>query len=304
MPDTYYWSSISSTDPTNSANWTKEDGTTGTLPATGDTVYVVPIAGLTLAAINAADQHSIVLAALYVSQGFAATIGTNAAPGGYWQIGASKVFLGVPVLSGSQPTGSGRIKIDLGSNASVVTIYNTGSQPTDAGFQPTRIIGSAITTINQSLGIFGLATNAPSETSTVTNVNVTGGTCTLGGGVTWTTATCASAVSGQGTLNINSAGTTLTSSSGATVNVNGTGAITTVNAGGQTNLNNRTGSTDVTTLNLYSSGVANFAGNPSSTTIGTMNQYGGGAIGLAPAVPNQLTITTTGRFNMQRISFS
>lgn len=302
----YYWNSISSTDPTNSANWTKSDGTTGTVPTTGDDVFIVPIAGLALASIGAADQHTIALNSLNVSQGYAGTIGTSAAPGGYWQIGAAVLNLGIPVLDNSGPQGSGRIKINLGSTSSVVNVYNTGSLSTDIGFQPTRILGTAITTINVSSGNFGLATNAPGEVSTVTTINVTGnlsGTgsvATCGTGVTWTTGTAASG----GTLNVASAGTTLTTSSGGTALATGTGLIGTVNAGGTTQLNNRVGGTDVTTLNLYSTGTADFSGNPSASTIATLNLTAGGALITDAANPDHVTVTTLHKINGGRLSLS
>ena len=302
----FWWTSTSSTDPTVGANWTKSDGTTGAVPANGDNVYVVPIAGLTLASIGAADQHTIALASLTVSQGFAGTIGTSAAPGGYWRVGAAILNLGSPVLDQSSPQGSTRIKIDTGSTSAVVNVYNTGNATTsaDIGFEPTRIIGSAITTINLYNGFFGVATNSPGETSTVGTVNVTGGTCDLGPGVTWTTGTAASNNGAAGVLNVASAGTTLTTSSGATATATGSGAITTVNAGGTTNLNNRSGGTDITTLNIYSTGTADFSGNPSASTVATLNLYGGGMWQTDPANPNHVTATTLHRVNCGTISGS
>lgn len=294
----FWWISTSSTDPTNSANWQKSDGTTGTLPTTGDVVYIVPIGGLALANIGTANQSSIGLAALNISQAFLGTIGTSAAPGGYWQIGADVLNTGTPALDGSKPQGSGRIKIDLGSGASVVNIYNTGNLSSDIGFEPTRIIGSGITAINVSAGFFGLATNAPGETSLVSVMNVTGGMADMGVGVTWITATSA----GSGTLNLASAGTTLTTSVGATANTSGSGLIGTVNAGGITNLNNRVGGVDVTTMNIFNTGVADFSGNPSNSTITTLNLYAGGSLLTDPANPDHVTVTTLHKKNGGRLS--
>lgn len=251
-------------------------------------------------------MHTVALASLTVSQGYQGTIGTSAAPGGYWQIGATLASLGAPVLDGSNPQGSGRIKIDFGSTAGTINVYNTGSLSTDIGFEATRCIGSALTTINVYSGRFGLATNSPAETSTVTTINVTGNIsgsgsiCDCGSGVTWTTASCAAG----GQLNLASAGTTMTTSSGGIATVIGAGLVGTVNAGGQTYMNNRVGGTDVTTLNIYDTGIADFSGNPSASTVATMNIYAGGVLVTDPANPDHVTVTTLHKKNGGRLSLN
>src|ERR1700736_1822931 len=98
----YYWSSTSSTDPTLGANWTKSDGTTGTVPASGDDVTIAAIPGVALAAIAAADMSAVTLNSLTVSQTFNATIGTTSTSGtfGYWKIGAAAWTIGMPSADG------------------------------------------------------------------------------------------------------------------------------------------------------------------------------------------------------------
>ena len=78
---TYFWSSTSSTDPTNGANWTRSDGTTGTAPANGDDVTIAAIPGVALASIAAADMSAVTLNSLTISQTFPGTIGTAAVSG-------------------------------------------------------------------------------------------------------------------------------------------------------------------------------------------------------------------------------
>jgi len=289
MPHSLFWNSISSTDPTVGANWTREDATTGNIPATGDTVNLIPVPGSVLVGIQAANQSAIALAALNISQAFFPTVGDETIPGGYWQIGATQVNIGIPPTDGSTPSGSGRIKLDIGASAAIVNIFNTGQSSSDPGYEPVRMIGSAIAAVNMYNGRAGFATSAPGETSIITLAGVVGGTLDYGVGVTWTTAD----VANGGTLNLNSAGTTLTASSGAVVVASGTGAITTVNCGGNILLNNRVGGTDVATLNLFGTGTANYSGNPAASTLGTLNWYSGGTIVTNASNPNHVTVTTT-----------
>src|SRR5580692_7739578 len=106
----YFWTSISSTDPTNGANWTKSDGTTGTAPANGDDVTIAAIPGLALASIGAIDMSSVTLNSLTISQTFTGTIGSTSTSGtfGYWKIGATTWTIGTPSNDGTAAVGAGR----------------------------------------------------------------------------------------------------------------------------------------------------------------------------------------------------
>jgi len=306
MPS-YFWSSTSSTDPTLGANWTKSDGTTGAAPTTGDDVTIAAMPGVALAAIGAADMSAVTLNSLTISQTFNAAIGTTVTAGtnfGYWRIGAATWTIGTPSNDGSAATGSPRIKLDFGSGAFTGTVLATGASA-DSGMAPVRIKGSNSGNKLYVLGgRVGVATNLPGETSTLAEVDVAGSTavCTLGPGVTWTTANA----SAGGTLTTNSGSTgTLSVSSGSSATTQGTVAIATVNAGGSTYLNHRPASgAAITTLNLYPTGSADFSRAPSAVTVSTLNHHKGGALGANPASPGHLTVTTRNLINCGTLTAS
>lgn len=302
----YFWSSTSSTDPTNGANWTKSDGTTGTAPTNGDDVTIAAIPGVTLASIAAADMSSVTLNSLTISQTFTGTIGTTATTGtfGYWKISATTWTIGTPSSDGTSASGSGRIKIDFGSAAFTGSVLATGTS-SDSGQQPVRIKGSNASNKLYVLGgRVGIATNMTGETSTVSEVDITGSTaiCTLGPGVTWTNAN----VAGGGTLTTNSGSSgALSVSSGSTATTQGSSAIATVNAGGTTNLNHRPASgAAITTLNLYPTGTADFSQLPSSVTVTTLNHHKGGVVSANSANPGHLAVTTRNLVNCGTLTTS
>jgi hypothetical protein len=293
----YFWSSISSTDPTLGANWTKSDGTTGTAPGNGDDAYIVSIAGLALASIAASDMSSVTLNSLTISQTFAGTIGTTATSGtfGYWKIGATSWTIGTPSADGTAAGGSGRIKIDFGSAAFVGTVLNAGTS-IDLGLEPLRIKGSnAANRLIVLGGRIGVATNMPGETSTISEVDATGSTAVVdfGPGVTWTTATVAS---GATLVTASGSSGALSVASGSNATTRGIGAIATINAGGTVTLNHRPGSgAAVATLNIYPTGRADFSQNPLPVTVTTVNQQAGGVLSVDPANSGQLTM---GSYNL------
>jgi hypothetical protein len=302
----YFWSSTSSTDPTNGANWTKSDGTTGTAPGNGDDLTIAAIPGVALASIAAADMSSVTLDSLTISQTFTGTIGTTAASGtfGYWKIGATTWTIGTPSNDGVAAAGSGRIKIDFGAAAFTGTVLATGASG-DSGQQPLRIKGSnAGNKLYVLGGRVGVATNMAGETSTISEMDVSGSNavCTLGPGVTWTNGN----VAAGGTLTTNSGSSgTLSVSSGSTATTQGTGAIATVNAGGTTVLNHRPASGNaITTLNLYPTGSADFSQVPSAVTVGTLNHHKGGALGANAATPGHLTVTSRNLVNCGTLTAS
>ena len=290
----FFWSSISSTDPTLGANWTKSDGTTGTAPGNGDDVFLQAIAGLALASIGAADMSAVTLNSLTISQTFTGTIGTTATNGtfGYWKIGAVSWTIGTPSSDGSTAGGSGRIKIDFGSAVFVGMVMNVGTS-VDSGLEPLRIKGSnASNRLIVLGGRVGVATNLPGETSTISEVDASGSSAVVnfGAGVTWTTATVAA---GAALSTASGSSGTLSVASGSSAITRSEAAIATINAGGTVTLNHRPGSgAAVTALSLYPTGTADFSQNPLSVTVTTLNHHGGGVLSVDPANPGQLTLGT------------
>lgn len=290
---TYTWTSTTSTDPTAGANWTKTDGTTGTAPTTGDTAYIVPIAGVTLSNISFADMSAVTLAALYINPPQGMTIGTfDTTSGnyfGYWKISATVWVIGTQ--DGTPSTGSQRIKINFGSVAYTGLVTQTSNSSIDQGYAPLRILGTSSSNVLSVLaGNVSVGMNLPGETSDLSGgVNVSSGLLTLGAGVTWVTAN----VTASATLVTNSGGTTLNVSQSGTATLNGTAIVTTVNTAGAVFHNARPASgAGTTTATLTNTGVMDFTGNPAAVTVTTMNQYGGSVVRANPANPGHLTVTT------------
>lgn len=271
--------------------------TTGTAPTTGDDAYIRAVPGVTLASIGAVDMSAVTLNSLTIDQSYTGTIGTTAAD---WKISATTISIGAPPGDGSSPIGSGRIRINTGTVAYTATVFNTGTA-VDSGLEAVRLLCNSASNVLNVLGgrSVGVATTTPGSTSTIGTVNVTGGKCNLGSGVTWTTAT----VAAGGNLTTNSGGTTLTTSSGGTATTQGTNAITTINIGGYVFINHRP-ATAATTVNVYPSGTADFSGNPASTTVTTANLYGGGTILVNPASPSHITFTNRPLINAGRLAAS
>lgn len=280
---TLYWQDVDG-NWTNTANWS-----TGSAPATGDTVYI--LAGSQNIATNL-NQSAVTLANLIIGMGFAGAIGTAAAS---LQIGATAWTIGQPTTGTSSGGVSGRIRIDFGSVSFNGTVLNTSSNSTDANLEPVRIAGTnAANVLNVLGGLVGVATTLPTLTSTIATLNAVRGVVNFGFGVTWTTAN----VSSGCTFNAQTGGTTLTTSNGAVANINGTAKVTTVNCGGAVNLNQRPGSGNIVdTLNVYETGTVDFSGNPGTGTIGTLNLYPGATRKTSPAVPNHVAIGTTNLVN-------
>lgn len=302
MPDTWYWSSVSSTSPSVSGNWTKTDGTTG-VPVTGDTVYIQPIPGLTLASIAYADMHTVQLAAMYISAGLpnSFTIGTQDTTSGnffgYWEIGATICVIGAPTASAQNGNivsqGPGRIKLKLGSSAAAVTVQSTTSSSTDVGYEPVRIsAASSSTTITVESGLVGVATNLPGETSTIGTAIATGSgsQIDLGPGVTVTTVQAAN----SGTVVAECAATTATIATNSTLYTSGTGEVTTLNNSGAAYISSRATAT-IGTMVLYPGSTTDFSGNPATATITNTSIYSNanGTIKIQAfqANPNQIIYT-------------
>jgi len=109
----------------------------------------------------------------------------------YLQIGASIVEIGENP-GPSQPAGSPRIMLNLGSVASQVEIFQTASQPSELGLPVVRILANSSSTdiiVREAIGGVGVAVDAADETSTIGDGDVSDlGTqtrVTLGEGVTW-----------------------------------------------------------------------------------------------------------------------
>ncbi len=280
-----FWISTSSTDPSVGANWS-----TGSAPANGDDVFIVPVAGLALANIAYKDMSTVTLNSLTISAAIA--IGTTDATSGnfygYWKIGATTWTINGPVK---------RVKINFGSVQYAGIVQQTG-QSIDSGAATVRVLGThASNTLDVSGGSsVGVATNLPGETSTVLTANVTDPQSDLefGPGVTWTavsagtqaTIDAASATAGSGP------GTTITSADGAVATLTA-GNLTTANCtGGTIALSNRPASGHVASaVNISNGGILDLSGSPDAGTIPAVS-FGKGSILLPVANPDAVVIAT------------
>lgn len=280
-----FWKSTSSTDPTVGANWS-----TGSAPVNGDDVFIVPVAGLSLANISFADMSAITLASLTITAAIAVgtTDSTSGNYFGYWKISATAWTIGGAVK---------RVKINFGSVKFSGTALSTGTS-IDNGAATVRILGThASNTLDVSGGSsVGVATNLPTEVSTILTTHVSGAQSDLefGAGVTWTTANASTQATFEAASAHNGSGpgTTITSADGAIATLT-SGNLTTANCnGGTVALANRPASGDIaTTVNISNSGTLDLSGNPDAGTIPTVS-FGKGAILLNAASPAAVIITT------------
>lgn len=140
----------------------------GVVPINGDDVFIENISEVIDTNLN---QSAVTLASLNIGLSFTGTIGTTTAD---LQISATLLRVGYHFGQGS-PTGSTRIRLDLGSNICTGTIDGTATTSADNNLEPLRIIGtnaSNVFTIND--GIVGFATSDETEVATILELSLTG----------------------------------------------------------------------------------------------------------------------------------
>lgn len=234
---------VGTTDDWNVAgNWSPAG-----VPVNADDVY---IENSTQDIASTLDQSAVTLDSLNIAQSFTGKIGTTSA---YLQIGATIVRIGYHYGPAS-PAGSGRLKIDLGAAAAAVTVYNTGSTPTETNKPCVRLLANhANTTIEVRKGKVGIAFDT-GETTTIASCTVsyvshknTDAEVIIGSGVTLTT------FEQTGGDNILQCAATTANAEGGSLLTAGSGAITTLNAKDGDVISNSTGT--ITTLTITGSNV-------------------------------------------------
>lgn len=252
---------------------------TGSLPTAGDDLYIEanPSGTDYPMAVNLSALAAVALASLNISQTFGQTIGTSSA---YFQIKASTVNIGYQFGAISLANGSQRVKINLGSSAGVINIYNSANSAADPNVSPIQLLGSALTSLNITSGLVCMAVH-PGETSTVATIT-NGGGLTLGAGVTVTT------VNG-------SAGSTVLRSAATTVNMEGgnlitagTGAIGTMNIYATASATLYASGT-ITALNVV--GKVDMSQDAQAKTITTVTQSFGSSFNIDNGIKGSITIT-------------
>jgi len=224
------------------------------------------------------DQSAIDLGSLTIEQSYTGKIGTTSA---YLQISATVVKIGQH-FGPSSPTGSGRIKLDLGTTAGAVTVYNTSSSPTETTKPPVRIIANqANTTIEVRKGKVGIAFDT-GETTTIGSCTVsyiahqkTDAEVIIGEGVTITT------FEQTGGNNVLQCAATTVNAEGGSLLTTGSGAIATLNAKDGDVTSDSTGT--ITTLTI-TGGDVDFTKSAAARTVTNCTLDGPGSLKFDPAV--------------------
>lgn len=240
-------------DWSTAANWS-----TGSVPVNGDSVWIrntsVPIlwglaqSGVTPALL--AIEHSFTGTLGLPYQKFTTALGTydTSVPeyrATYLAIGAAEVVIGENLGSAQQSTGSGLVKVDLGSTNAAVKVYRTGSSNDSLAAAVRLKLNHASATLKVYGGQVGVCWESPADTGELSAIEVYGGSdgaaeVYVGDGVTLATLL---QVAGIGV--IRNAPTTLKVENGARVTAAGTGTITTLEKRGELVM---AGSYTVTTL--------------------------------------------------------
>lgn len=219
--------------------------------ASGQDVYIDNWAADILYGLDQSAMSNA-LDSLNLSASFTGKIAENGAAGAagdYLQIKATVVNIGRHNGYGT-PAGSGRIKIDLGSTASTVTVDKAATPADSATGKPAvrLLANNAATVIRVRKGSVGVAIEA-GETTTISKIDVdyvssvTGdANVFIGNGVTITT------VNQNGGDVIAQCAITIVNANAGTLLTNGAGAITTLNVAGATVIANSTGT--VTNVNI------------------------------------------------------
>jgi len=260
------------------ANWSA-----GEVPGevADETVYIEDFSGDILYGLDQSGAAHV-LAAFKISQTMTGKIGSNGIAGkagDYLQIRTAKLEIGYQNGPGTAQ-GSGRIKIDTGTDACDIVIHNSGSG-SDTGKPAVRLLtnsgGSAeASNLEVKKGKVGLAFEA-GETSTINNVLVgyvsnvaSDSDVFIGEGVT------VSAVSSNGGDIVQRCGSTLNEISAGTLRIEGDGAISTLNVSGGVVTSNSSGT--ITNLNVSGNSIVDFTKSKTSRTVTNPKLSSGGTI--------------------------
>lgn len=232
------------TSATGPSFWDNTDNfDTGSLPTTGDTVYI----DRPVSILYGIDQNADTLAAMIITSRFtsAAYIGLPVRNSNGYDEYREK-YLKISITAFTTYGNSGRIKINFGTAQNTSHVYATGATA-ETDRAALQLLGThASNAINVYGGDVGIAT-ALGEVSTFATVKQTGGVLETGSGVTLTNVT-----NTGGTLTVASSTTTLLHEEGTLTINGGTQTALTILAGDAT----LTGATAVTTLRQGTATVA------------------------------------------------
>lgn len=256
------------------ANWSPSG-----VPIDADAVYFEDSSQSVLSGFN---QSAVTLASLNIAQSFTGLIGDATT---YLQIGATIVNIGHHFGPG-EAVGSSLLKIDLGSAASTIIVFNSGVS-SDTTKTPIRLkFNNAATTFEARKGKVSIA-NETGETSTGSSITISYVTSItsdaevyIGPGVTLTTLT-----KKGGYCLLRCAATTVNNYNG-NLQTEGSGAIVTLNVMDGIVTSNSTGT--ITACNISAKGTIDFLKSAQPRTVTTPKIDDEGVIKFDPAV---LTLT-------------
>lgn len=260
MPTSYYWTGATDGAFSTAGNWTPSGP-----PTTGDTAI---FDGRSTRALVGSDESAATLAALKIYDSCRYDIGSSSTR---LKIKSTLVDIGLPSGDGSTAT-PGQVHLDLSTAATTVVVWKTVLTGT-GGIEPCTITAthtSNAMTVGGS-SIVGIATAAPSDTSTFPAIVINGisSRCRIGSGVTTTTVT-----QYAGDTVLRAACTTLNGISG-TLKTEGSGAITTANISCSATLNS-TGT--ITNLYVEAGGTADLSDLKSARTVTNAFVAGSGRV--------------------------
>ena len=279
----------------------------GSVPVSTDSVIIEDSA---ISITHGLDQSAVTLASLTISKSFTGRIGlkekafattssgntTNAAKDEYkeqyLQIGATILNIGENNTNRPQ-NGSALIKINIGTVASTITVFETGSTAFEESKPAIQLLG-----VNVGNNLFVQAAKASVgiavhgfEVSTFNDINIgdglDAGGVVLGDGVTflnWAQKSGDNFLNGAATI-------TKVDCLGGTLQTNGDYTITTVNLGeGSVFIPNheKTAGVEITTLNFLSAATIDASRSSAARTITTLNLAPGAEITADSTI---LTIT-------------
>lgn len=236
------------------------------------------------------DQNTVGLTLLQIDASFIGTIGlprtnTNATAYVEYRETYLKIESADVRVGDGLGTGSGRLKLEIGTAVSTITVLATGN-PLEQDLKPLILkgmfAGSILTAQGGSIdvGPFG------GETGVVATLNASGSAdIRIGDGITLTTPN----VSGTARVEINVAMTTLTMQDSPTVLVQGSGTLATANVFGGTLDYRSTGT--ITTLLLGAAGILDTSNNPTGATVTNVVTA---ASGSSIQDPNKMMTFTAG----------
>lgn len=249
---------------------TADNWSTGAVPVNADDVY---LEDSEVEVLYGLDQSAVALTSLTIKHSYEGKVGQATA---YLQIAATTVNIGEHWLPGN-PTGAGRIKLNLGSTASTVTVSNSRATASDENLPAIRLLcNNASTKVYVQKGKVGIAIEDATETSTLSQViishlaNVTSDADVIvGAGVTLTALL---KTGGQAVL---LCGATTVRNDNGTLTIAGTGAITTLDVYGGTVYCLSTGT--ITNLNCYG-GRTDFLRSSATRTVTTPKIWAGAVL--------------------------